>query len=106
MICLRCPGRSHRAWHPAGNTFSLCPRAPCESLPGSILLVPEARSAPLGSGAQGHSQGAAVAMAQSYPVQDPMERALSEDVTSFGHLYTLRVSDKYLSAVGGRVTCM
>lgn len=44
-------------------------------------------------------------MAQSDPVQDLMERALSQNVTSFGHLYTPRVSDMYLSAVG-KVTCV
>lgn len=34
-----------------------------------------------------------------------MERALSQDVTSFGHLYMPRVSDMYLSAVD-RATCV
>lgn len=44
-------------------------------------------------------------MAQSDSVQDPKERALSQDVASFGHLCTLGVSDTCLSAVD-RVTCV
>lgn len=44
-------------------------------------------------------------MAQSDSVQDPKERALRQDVASFGHLCTLGVSDTCLSAVD-RVTCV
>ena len=44
-------------------------------------------------------------MAQSDSVQDPKERALNQDVASFGHLCTLGVSDTCLSAVD-RVTCV
>lgn len=45
-------------------------------------------------------------MAQSDPVQDSMERALGQDVTSFGYLYPLRVSDMCPSAVSRVTLCV